>query len=84
MSDRTFREVAPDFAEWQARDEYIEELIAENHQQHTELQDLTRENASLRIRLARALESERQLREHRRTSVLGAMVALWDAMTRRA
>lgn len=80
MSDRTFREVAPDFDAWLQRDEYIEELIAENHQQHTELQELTRENASLRIRLARALESERQLREYRQRSIWGAGVALWDRL----
>jgi hypothetical protein len=66
MTDRAFHEIADRLAEWRARDEYIEELIAENHQQHTDLGIIARERnelreecAELRAQLASALEKGR-------------------------
>lgn len=74
MSDYSKHQVADRIAEWKARDEYIEELIAENHQQHADLGSIARErdalraecadlhatNEALRARLTRALDGERR------------------------
>lgn len=56
---------------------------ADTRQLLAEHADLCAENAALRIRLARSLERERVLRAHRKHSLWGAGVALWDRITGR-
>lgn len=60
------------------------ESDAETRELLTENAALLAENATLRIRLARALEGERAATQaNRRTSLLGAAVALWDTLRRK-
>jgi hypothetical protein len=61
-------------------DDDLRAALDENISLRTQLADLRGENAALRTRLARSLESERQLRQHRPMDLRGAAVALWDAM----
>jgi uncharacterized coiled-coil DUF342 family protein len=96
MTDRAFHEIADRIAEWVARDEYIEELIAENHQQHTDLGSIARErdalreecadlhatNEALRARLTRALDGERRAqRRLRKRDVRGWVALAWWKLT---
>jgi hypothetical protein len=98
MSDYSRHDVADRLAEWKARDEYIEELIAENHQQHTDLGSIARErdalreecadlhatNEALRLRLDAALDRERRAqRRLRRTDFRGWVALAWWTVTRR-
>lgn len=99
MKDLSRHEVADRLAEWKARDEYIEELIAENHQQHADLGSIARErdalreecadlhatNEALRARLSAALERERRAqRRLRRTDWRGTLVLAWWRLTGRS
>jgi hypothetical protein len=85
MTDRSKHDVADRIAEWKARDEYIEELIAENHQQHTDNQRLGRDNAELLEmnailvqRLDRWMGEARKLRAVRTRDWSGLlMLAYW-------
>jgi len=84
MRDITKHEIADRLAEWIARDEYIEELITENHELFTdnrrlagEVGDLVAENAALRLRVAALVEENRRLRQYRPASPWGALVNLW-------
>ena len=61
-----------------------EEMARDNQTLQRALTDKCTENAGLRMRLAHSLERERVLqRQHRETSVWGALVCLWDTLTRR-
>ena len=64
-------------------DDDLRAALDENISLRDQLADLRGENAALRTRLARSLESERQLRAHRPMDLRGAAVALWDVITGR-
>lgn len=98
MKDLSRHDVANRLAEWRARDEYIEELIAENHQQHTDLGSIARErdalreecadlhatNEALRARLTRAMHGERRAQARLgKRDVRGWVALAWWTVTRR-